>query len=109
MLAGIISQPESHILTAQAVRSWTLLLTSVNVQIVKEQEELFEPILYSTFSNPVRLSRLTDDLAQHNLELAQAIGEAVVVINELDDNFQIDDETIAVVEELATESNKHKV
>ena len=41
LLAYVVGQPESHFLHAQAVRSWTLLLTRVSTLVVRQQQRLF--------------------------------------------------------------------
>lgn len=56
-----------------------------------------------------RVPLLTEQLQSTCAELVEAIGEAFATLNDVDDQFQVDDAVISIIEDLSTENNKHKV
>ena len=52
---------------------------------------------------------LCDELGSRNIEVIEAIGEAIVVFAELDDEYEVDAAALDVIAELATENTKRKV
>jgi len=90
----VLSLSESHVLSTQIVKSYSLLVSRLGAAAVAEY--------------PKMLSLLSECLTSSNTSLVVAVGVAFAVVKETVPNVEIPDDVFDVIVDLASEVTKHK-